>query len=545
MPLKNLHKVLYLLACGLLMSSPPKVVPRHFFKVVVWAKTSFVLMPLAFASLLGGCGGGSREISGDANDAADGAGNSTNETTHEFDPVELAELAETVLANVLSDIGGQGIVVNHYLPYRAGYGFGVTQTQTCGGHKGTPFAIDFNIIGPVEQQLGLEAHASAGGVVIRAVKHHTGFKAGSYGNYILLQHDDGTFSLYAHLAYASVTLSVGDRVCQGAVLGVIANTGNSFGDHEHYERWDQNGNRVNPTFVEVGTIPDVCSHCTTSSPYAGECYVSQNVGVCHDVPPRCPNGSGYYCGDLALNQDPNNRYYCENGQYVEEQCDNGCQRQPPLTDDTCMPNPCGDGSCNGTETAASCPQDCPSTPTCGDGSCNGTETTASCGQDCPSTPTCGDGACAEVENYVTCPADCSLPPDPVCSANIAYPTPAYTCEGGSAAMVMRILSISYDLNTYEETVVVDKEGETFGPGNYRIVVFDPNDEISDQCRSFNTKKAEQTVGNNAPSQLVFRFPSSMSCQNPGAKRYCAQKEAGGNPAHFCSTPADVTLSLVP
>ena len=48
---------------------------------------------------------------------------------------------------------------------------------------------------------------------------------------------------------------------------------------------------------------------------------------------------------------------------------------------------CGDGQCNGSETCASCPQDCGvCPPSCGDGQCNGSETCASCPQDCGKCP---------------------------------------------------------------------------------------------------------------------------------------------------------------
>jgi hypothetical protein len=60
---------------------------------------------------------------------------------------------------------------------------------------------------------------------------------------------------------------------------------------------------------------------------------------------------------------------------------------------------CGDGSCNGAESAASCPSDCPSV--CGDGDCVAGETNPTCPADCP--PVCGDAFCDEGE---VCADDC-------------------------------------------------------------------------------------------------------------------------------------------
>ena len=59
-----------------------------------------------------------------------------------------------------------------------------------------------------------------------------------YGNFVKVLHDDGTVCLYAHLERASV--SVGQRVSKGQVLGRMGNSGNSFGAHLHWEFWSKN-----------------------------------------------------------------------------------------------------------------------------------------------------------------------------------------------------------------------------------------------------------------------------------------------------------------
>lgn len=56
---------------------------------------------------------------------------------------------------------------------------------------------------------------------------------GGFGNYVVISHD-GTYStVYGHLSYASV--SVGDYVQQGDVIGAIGSTGWSTGAHLHFE----------------------------------------------------------------------------------------------------------------------------------------------------------------------------------------------------------------------------------------------------------------------------------------------------------------------
>jgi murein DD-endopeptidase MepM/ murein hydrolase activator NlpD len=63
------------------------------------------------------------------------------------------------------------------------------------------------------------------------------------GNFIILKHDDGYQTLYAHLSAFSV--KVGEAVKQGQEIGKIGNTGYSTGPHLHLEAF-RNGNRIDP-----------------------------------------------------------------------------------------------------------------------------------------------------------------------------------------------------------------------------------------------------------------------------------------------------------
>ena len=53
-----------------------------------------------------------------------------------------------------------------------------------------------------------------------------------YGKYVLLEHDNGLTSLYAHLSRQAV--SSGSIVNEGEVIGYVGNTGYSFGHHLHF-----------------------------------------------------------------------------------------------------------------------------------------------------------------------------------------------------------------------------------------------------------------------------------------------------------------------
>ena len=66
----------------------------------------------------------------------------------------------------------------------------------------------------------------------------------SYGNYVVIDHHDGTMTLYAHMS--SRAASNGQSVAQGDVIGYVGSTGNSTGPHLHFEV-RINGSPVNPS----------------------------------------------------------------------------------------------------------------------------------------------------------------------------------------------------------------------------------------------------------------------------------------------------------
>ncbi|WP_171113100.1 MULTISPECIES: M23 family metallopeptidase [Streptomyces] len=57
--------------------------------------------------------------------------------------------------------------------------------------------------------------------------------AGSYGNQVVIKHDDGEYSEYAHLS--RITVHAGDKVKAGQEIGLSGSTGNVSGPHLHFE----------------------------------------------------------------------------------------------------------------------------------------------------------------------------------------------------------------------------------------------------------------------------------------------------------------------
>ena len=90
-----------------------------------------------------------------------------------------------------------------------------------------------------------EVHAAKAGTVIVSQR------SSSYGEYVVVSHGSGNTTLYAHMSSRSV--SVGDYVDQGHVLGITGSTGISSGPHLHFEI-TENGSRVNPLNYLTGYI---------------------------------------------------------------------------------------------------------------------------------------------------------------------------------------------------------------------------------------------------------------------------------------------------
>ncbi len=56
---------------------------------------------------------------------------------------------------------------------------------------------------------------------------------GSYGNYVVIRHDNGIYTMYAHLL-RNVPVRVGQTVSRGQIIGSMGSSGSSTGTHLHY-----------------------------------------------------------------------------------------------------------------------------------------------------------------------------------------------------------------------------------------------------------------------------------------------------------------------
>jgi len=120
-----------------------------------------------------------------------------------------------------------GIITSPYGSRRGGFHYGVD----IGNKRGTSIM------------------AAANGVVIKVIsgcKEGKKSCGGRYGNYIVIEHPNGTKTFYAHLS--TVGVRVGQEVSQGEFIGGLGNTGRSTGPHLHFEIENVNGSKMRPPF---------------------------------------------------------------------------------------------------------------------------------------------------------------------------------------------------------------------------------------------------------------------------------------------------------
>ena len=103
--------------------------------------------------------------------------------------------------------------------------------------------------------------AHSDGIVVAVISNinYNTYKAGGpriYGNYVKIKHNDGYYTLYAHIKYGTVTVKNGDTVKRGQVLGYMGSTGYSTGAHLHWEVRDTNNVCIDPTPYLDADLPN-------------------------------------------------------------------------------------------------------------------------------------------------------------------------------------------------------------------------------------------------------------------------------------------------
>ncbi len=126
------------------------------------------------------------------------------------------------------------------LPFEKGKSFRVIQGYFSQFTHKERAALDFNM------KPGARIAAAREGVVIRLKED--GDKGGAkrkykpFGNYIVIEHEDGSRAGYWHLQKNGALVNVGDSIKRGQVIGLSGQTGYAAVAHLHFLVW-QTGDR--------------------------------------------------------------------------------------------------------------------------------------------------------------------------------------------------------------------------------------------------------------------------------------------------------------
>jgi hypothetical protein len=167
--------------------------------------------------------------------------------------------------------------------------------STYDGHLGT----DFGMYSFRAMDRGEEVFAAAGGTV--AFKQDGKFDRSvgppwpDDGNYLGIDHGDGSFAFYLHLRKNSITVDVGETVAQGQILGLAASSGYSWGPHLHFETGEY---APTWTFRDPwnGTYNMLPSLWVDQEPYVGD-----DLTIIHDMGIVTEDGAGGDFGNIPYN----------------------------------------------------------------------------------------------------------------------------------------------------------------------------------------------------------------------------------------------------
>ena len=119
------------------------------------------------------------------------------------------------------------------------------------GPQNQLYAYDFRIQNTGKEKIledypvfGKEVLAPGDGTIIQVINGAIDVKIGErdrsvgVGNAVIIDHQNGEYSLLCHFKHDSIIIKVGDKVKRGHLLGLCGNTGNTMQPHIHFNLQD-------------------------------------------------------------------------------------------------------------------------------------------------------------------------------------------------------------------------------------------------------------------------------------------------------------------
>ena len=148
------------------------------------------------------------------------------------------------------------------LPWKAGVTRFISQgNKSFTSHRGLHLnAWDFWM------SIGTEVLAARSGRVIEVVEEFDGI--GLKSNYVLIEHEDGSKAMYAHIKKVEETVKIGTYVRQGQIIAYSGMVGQTINPHLHFVVLNKE---------KTSSLPITFSDVSDGVPLAGRFYKSMNV----------------------------------------------------------------------------------------------------------------------------------------------------------------------------------------------------------------------------------------------------------------------------
>lgn len=113
--------------------------------------------------------------------------------------------------------------------------------------------------------IGTEILSARAGTVIKIEQSFAGI--GLNSNYIMIEHEDGSRAMYAHIKKNGSLVKAGDSVEQGQVIAYSGMVGQTINPHLHFVVFNRS---------ETESLPITFSDVSDGVPLAGRFYTSGN-----------------------------------------------------------------------------------------------------------------------------------------------------------------------------------------------------------------------------------------------------------------------------
>lgn len=166
-------------------------------------------------------------------------------------------------------------------------------TRTYNGHRGTDITL-WPYPQYKQEQKQVEVIAAKTGVIVNKAdgffdQKCVGSDGSGGGNYVMLQHSDGSRTLYYHMKKNSITTkAIGATIQKGEYLGTVASSGSSGTPHLHFEVWADNKATLVDPYSGTCNGLNVNSLWNEQKPYLEPIILKVSIHKAKPITPACP-----------------------------------------------------------------------------------------------------------------------------------------------------------------------------------------------------------------------------------------------------------------